>query len=655
MKKFRKTALSTVVVGLLAAAPAFAGNPSDVVMKAPNLNSASAHETYGRFIVTYKNGATARTGAQISSSMNAALTHAGVQAKGGAVSASFLRHQASGSTLIKTSRKLDRAEADAFIRQVSADPNVVSVKADRMMHPIADIRGNMTIPAVPAAKAAPAEFTPDDKYFDQYQWHLHAAAGEQTGFGNTNNGGANVTNAWDLADGAGITIAVIDTGITQHPDVNTELADAGYDFISDAFVSGRDTDDRVAGGWDLGDWTTEEPWLSQCTDAYNPPSDSSFHGTHVASTTGAEITNNGVLGAGIAYNAKVLPIRALGHCGGYTADIADAIIWAAGGHVDGVPDNANPAQVINMSLGGGGACDAETQAAINKATDLGAVVVVAAGNSNADVAQFSPASCNNVITVASTGVTSKRAFYSNYGDKVAIAAPGGGVYAGDNSSGTAVEDGFIWQALNASPTTPGTADEDYVLGTMAGTSQASPHVAGTVALMQSARLEAGLPLLTPAEVRTILTSTAKAPAVAPDSSRKIGAGIVDAYAAVNAAIGADEEPCTGDDCEPTGPVAQALTVNVPVTGVYGDAGSETLYKVDVTAGKVLSLMTYGGSGDASLYVSFGQEPQVDSADAKSLRPGNTETVRFTAPQTGTYYIKVVGNSFYSGLTVVARQ
>src|SRR3546814_2794040 len=108
--------------------------------------------------------------------------------------------------------------------------------------------------------------------------------------------------------------------------------------------------------WDLGDWTTEEPWLSECTNAQNPPDDSSWHGTHVAGTAGAELTNNASGMAGVAYNAKVLPVRVPGHCGGSTSDITDAIIWASGGPVPGVPDNTNVAQVIHLSPRGSGAC-----------------------------------------------------------------------------------------------------------------------------------------------------------------------------------------------------------------------------------------------------------------------------------------------------------
>ncbi|SEK44853.1 serine protease [Pseudoxanthomonas sp. GM95] len=598
----------------------------------------------GRFIITYRDGTTAASNAAtVARGATTALSRAGLSTSGKVASASYLRKLATGAQLVKTSRKLDRVEAEAFMRQIAADPNVVSVQADVLRRPVRDIQA--------PASLKPATFTPSDTYYSAYQWHLKAPDGTATVDGVSNVGGSNVNNAWDLADGSGITIAVLDTGITTHVDVDTSLGDAGYDFITDSLVSGRATDGRVAGGWDTGDWTTEEPWLSACTDASNPPSESSWHGTHVAGTAGAELTNNARGMAGVAYNAKVLPVRVLGHCGGYDSDIADAIIWAAGGAVDGVPANTHPAQVINLSLGGSGVCTAadETGKAVAQANALGAAVVVSAGNSNANAANFSPASCPGVITVASTGITSKRAYYSNYGISVEIAAPGGGIYANDGSSGTPVDDGFVWQGLNSGATTPVANDTTY--NGYAGTSQAAPHVSGVVALMQGARLDAGLALLTPTEVVTLLQSSAHTPVVAPTSGREIGAGIVDANAAVQAAIAF--VPCD-PETETCGPVATPLVNKANVT-VAGTAGSETLYSFEAVAGKTLSFITLGGTGNLSMYVSYDKEPTSTSFDAKSTRAGNNETVRFTAPKAGTYYIKLVGTTGYSRVTLTARQ
>jgi serine protease len=501
-----------------------------------NISSLQAGGHYDRFIVTYRDGSTERTNrAAMLQNVNAAISRAGLQHAGAgvgirstALGASFQRKLAIGADLVHTSRKLNQAEAAALIQQIATDPAVLDVSPDVLRHPVRDI-------AAPTA-LQPATFTPSDSYYGPYQWDLKEPNGTTTYFGDANMGGTSVNDAWDLADGTGTVIAVLDTGITSHVDVDTSLADAGYDFITDAFVSGRATDGRVSGGWDTGDWTTTEPWLSQCTDANNPPENSSWHGTHVASTSGAERTNNARGMAGIAYNAKVLPVRVLGHCGGYDSDISDAIVWAAGGHVDGVPDNTHPAQVINLSLGGSGKCKAKdpTGLAVAQANKLGAVVVVAAGNSDADAANFSPASCPGVITVAATGITSRRAFYSNYGHDVEIAAPGGGIYQDDASSGAQSYDGFIWQALNSGTTTPVPNSTGY--GGYAGTSQATPHVAGTVALMQSARGAAGMAPLKPSQVLDILQATAYTPTVTAPGNRYIGAGILDANAAVHAAV-----------------------------------------------------------------------------------------------------------------------
>src|SRR3546814_13065194 len=104
--------------------------------------------------------------------------------------------------------------------------------------------------------------------------------------------------------------------------------------------------------WDLGDWTTEEPWLSECTNVQNPPDDSSWHGTHVAGPAGAELTNNASGMAGVAYNAKVLPVRVLGHCGGYTSHITDRAHCASGGQGPGVPATTTVPPVTNLSPGG---------------------------------------------------------------------------------------------------------------------------------------------------------------------------------------------------------------------------------------------------------------------------------------------------------------
>jgi serine protease len=318
LRSLRPGALAAALV--MAALPLSATTTSSPVLawSAPFFGAGKLDQKFDRFIVVYKDGSTERSSSAAAlQNVAAAVSRAGLdratKTSGGTelapLAVHYKRKLATGADLLRTSRKLSQAEASALMAQIAADPAVVHVQPDYKMYAVKDL-------ASPASVQT-AGFTPDDPYYAKYQWHFSHPIG-----------GANVDNAWDLADGSGITVAVLDTGITHHQDLDLSLADAGYDFIDDAFVSGRAADGRVPGGWDTGDWTTTEPWLSECTDSNNPPDASSWHGTHVSGTI-AELTNNAEGMAGIAYGAKVLPIRVLGHCGGYTSDIADAIEWAS--------------------------------------------------------------------------------------------------------------------------------------------------------------------------------------------------------------------------------------------------------------------------------------------------------------------------------------
>ena len=622
--------LAVAVTAVLAVGTANAAGKAIKSSVAAPQASADAQLPFTRFIVEYKDGTRANRDAVVAG-VNTAISRSGLASAKQATRATYVRKLATGHELVRLSRGVDKVEAEALMRQIAADPNVKSVSVDRLRQ-------------IATAPVQPMAYTPNDPNID-WQWHMLPADGSDTFDGGPNRGGMNAPGGWDLSDGTGVVVAVLDTGVTAHPDMDTSMADAGYDFITDTLVSGRPTTERVPGGWDLGDWTINYPGASTCQQR-----NSSWHGTHVAGSAGAQKTDNGVGVTGVAYGAKHIPVRVLGHCGGLESDIADAIIWAAGGEVAGVPMNQNPAHVINLSLGGTGPCSSTEAAAVAKANELGAIVVVAAGNSNQDVSNFSPANCPGVVTVASNGVTSRRAYYSNYGDGIDISAPGGGVYANDGSSGTQIDDGFVWQARNPSTTTPTPLAQitGVPIGGSAGTSQASPHVAGVIALMQSARMEADLPLLDTDEAIAILRRTATPFAVAPVANRAIGPGVLNAGAAVLAAI---EPPCETDCAPPATPISNA----VPVRALSGTAGGETLYSIEVPAGVSgpLSITTTGGSGDVSLHVSVGEAP-ADSGMWNSSRPGNAETIRINAPAAGTYYIKLKGVRAYSNVTLQAR-
>jgi len=628
---------SLLALAIAAAMPfaASAAQPNLSVRDVALTPAQSQSDPVRRIIVNYREGSLARINPAVATAgINRALSRSGISVSafnGGGVS--HLRKLGTGHDLFNLPASVDRATANAIMSQIAAQRDVVSVEVDEIMRRT----------ATPVIRPSAA---PNDAYYLGWNWHFQKPDGNtDSNSALQNRGGANVADAWDLADGTGITVAVLDTGITEHPDLDTSLGDAGYDFIVDGWVSGRGTDGRAQGGWDLGDWTWEYP---------NPPSwctaifdDSSWHGTHVAATVGAELTNNAAGMAGIAYNAKVLPVRVLGHCGGNLSDIADAIVWASGGSVAGVPANANPAHVINMSLGGGGACTANSVmgAAIADAMTRGTVVVVAAGNSSADAANYQPASCPGAISVAATGITSARAGYSNFGQRVDISAPGGGGNPDGNPGG------YIWQAWNFGLTTPTPVgdldiDNDYI--GMVGTSMASPHVAGIVALMQSARLEAGLDLLTRDEVLAYMQQTVTPFTITPPAAQPIGPGIVNAAAAVARAL------CVGDECTPAAPPATPILNKNPITKLEG---GDLVFVLDVPAGVTgaLSIITSGGSGDLSLYVNKDDAPEeVADWDRKSTRRGNSETVRIFNPAQGEYYIRLVGQPRnFSGVTLRA--
>lgn len=288
---------------------------------------------------------------------------------------------------------------------------------------------------------------PNDPAYTQ-QWNLRSI---------------NIEQAWDETKGEGVTIAVIDTGVTKVPDFDQTEFVEGYDFVNNK-VDAQD---------DVG------------------------HGTHVAGTI-AQSTNNNYGVAGIAYQAKIMPLKVLGVNGGTVADIAEAIRFAAD----------NKADVINMSLGGGG--DSQLmQDAIKYAHDKGVVIIAAAGNENRNSASF-PARYPQVISVSATDSIGEKAPYSNFGAGVDISAPGG------SETGKIIQETITGE--NKQPTFVG----------FQGTSMAAPHVAGVAALIKSTGIK------NPDEVRDILVKSARK--IEKDPLNHYGAGQLDAAQGVKLAL-----------------------------------------------------------------------------------------------------------------------
>ena len=379
--------------------------------------------------------------------------------------------------------------------------------------------------------------------------------------------GASLPGAWDVTTGSGsVTVGVIDTGYRPHADLAGRFV-SGYDFIGDPLVA-NDGGGRDADASDPGDWITSAENASGYFKGCGTRN-SSWHGTHVSGTIGAA-SNNALGVAGINWVSHVQPLRVLGKCGGYTSDIADAIRWAAGLSVAGVPANPTPDDVVNLSLGGGGACGSTFQSAIDAAVAAGTVVVVAAGNSNADASGFSPANCNNVITVAATGHTGSRAYYSNYGASVEIAAPGGDALLGKT----------ILSTLNTGTTTPVASPQGDTYANYQGTSMATPHVVGVVSLMLSVN-----PSLTPSQVVSMLQATATPfPAGSSCTTSTCGAGIVNAAAAVAQANGGGG-PTPPGAFGKTAPANLASVAGTSTTLQWGSSSGAAsfAYCVDTTA------------------------------------------------------------------------
>ncbi|MFE0600487.1 S8 family serine peptidase [Streptomyces sp. NPDC058871] len=486
------------------------------------------------------------------SSNSAAAADAAAKGKKAGKKAKFDRRLGTGAALVNLGGTVAPTEAADVMAQFRADPDVAYVEPD--------------------TRAYATAVTPNDTEYAK-QWDLFESTA-----------GMNVPAAWDKTTGSGVTVAVIDTGYVAHSDVAPNIV-PGYDFISSATYA-RDGGGRDSNPADEGDWNATDGECGVGSRASN----SSWHGTHVAGTIAAA-TNNSKGVAGIAYNAKIQPVRVLGKCGGSTSDIVDAITWASGGSVAGVPANATPAKVINMSLGGPGACGTSYQNAINAAVARGTTVVVAAGNSNDDAAGYSPASCNNVINVAASNRAGDRSYYSNYGSIIDIAAPGGETRRATDTPGTVTTpENAILSTLNAGTTTPGAE----LYKPYQGTSMAAPHIAGLAALMKSAN-----PALTPAQIETAIKNNARP--LAGTCTGGCGAGLADAAATVAAVTSTPTGTYFANTADYA--ISDYTTVESPITvsGVTGNAPSALKVGVNIVHTYIGDLKVDLIAPDGSVY------------------------------------------------------
>ena len=352
--------------------------------------------------------------------------------------------------LYNLAKKRDSYKKGAFTVYTTPNPHAV---ANLLKHEQGVVYAEQN------AYAYATAFVPNDTYYG-YQWDMRRIGMEQ---------------AWTVSQGAGVVVAVVDTGVRQSlEDLAETNFTAGYDFVN------GDTD----------------------------PTDDEGHGSHVCGTI-AQSTNNGIGVAGIAYEATIMPVKVLDKTGsGSYTDIADGIDWAAD----------HGAAVINMSLGGSTDL-AVLHDACDYAWNKGVVIVVAAGNAASSAPQY-PAAYPVCISVTATDSLDRLASYSSYGETVDIAAPGGDSNDsnGDGYSDMILQNTFVRRT------------EGYYF--FAGTSMAAPHVSGVAALVKAVN-----PSLSNSQIRAILEDNAEDLGTS-GWDQYYGNGLVDAAAPVAAAGGA---------------------------------------------------------------------------------------------------------------------
>jgi serine protease len=354
-------------------------------------------------------------------------------------------------------------------------------EAQRLMQ---RLRSRPDVQWVAANVREPLLQAPSDPLFTQ-QWWLHAASGSSGNvLADRLRGVPGFLRAWQAGPTAAVpgpaptVVAVLDTGITDHPDLLGRVL-PGHDFVTDsAFANdgnGRDTDASDPGDGVSTSDQADSRFAACAVQA------SSWHGSIIAGLIAAN-SDNAVGVAGINTQARVLPVRVAGKCGAAVADIVDGMRWAAGLPVAGAPPNAHPARIVNISFGGSAACGPEYQTAVDELRAAGVVVVAAAGNEHGAVSR--PASCPGVVGVAALNRDGFKTSYSNFG--AALASHGLATVGGDDDSsgawGPLLADSGLVTLWNDGARGPGQAE----YAALFGTSFAAPLVSGTLSLMLSA-------------------------------------------------------------------------------------------------------------------------------------------------------------------------
>jgi serine protease len=511
------TLASALAVAWLAALPAQAGDKS---VRAGAATAASAPaavkpEPVSRLIIRYRDGikgaavGVATPGAERAEAQAVVSRSA---ARAGAPPLQYLKSISPQMQVVALDQSISAAEAQALMQRLRADPAVLDV--------MVDLRARKH--AVPN----------DPSFTNGDQWHLRSPSEVS--------GGINAVAAWSRSIGTGVVIAVLDGGYTEHADLRLNIL-PGYDFVSadpnnsvqarasQPFWTANDGNGRDAFALDPGDWVTGADVAAGLCDREE---DSTWHGTHVAGLAAA-VGNNNLSGLGVAYGAKILPVRVLGRCGGDVSDILAGARWAAGLPVPGVPANPNPAKIIGLSLGFAGTCNATIQSTLDEVRATGASVIASSGNDGNTVISV-PANCAGVLAVTAHTREGDVADYASVGRNVRISAPGGGFNTWLPERPGSPR-GMVTTG-NSGITRPA----GDITSSLQGTSMAVPQVAGVLALLASAR-----PDLPMGRLEALMIDNARPfpagtyCAVNPDNLARgfCGSGLLDAKAAVDAALG----------------------------------------------------------------------------------------------------------------------
>lgn len=543
-------------------------------------------------------------------------------------SGSSLMAQSGGERMQRMGQRLGLNIGDG--RQIGARTHVATMSGRTSAALAAELAQQADVEyAVVDQRRKALEVTPNDPLFasgqsspypTDGQWYAHTADATLVS-------AINAPAAWARSTGSGsLVVAVVDTGVRyDHADLAAKLL-PGYNFISEAAIAGNTTG-RSSDASDLGDYLTssEISANSSVFSGCSAQAASSWHGTVVSGIIGAD-THNGVGVAGVGWNVKILPVRVLGKCGGYDSDIIAGMRWAAGLSVSGVPANPNPARVINLSLGATGTCSQAYLEAVSEITTAGALVVAAAGNESTTTG--TPANCTGVVGVAALRHVGTKAGYSSLGSAVAISAPGGNCV---NSTGSCSY-GFV-STTNSGTTTPvadASGGSTYTDASSAevGTSFSAPLVSATAALMFSAQ-----PTLTPAQATALLKSSARA---FPTTGGTSGIGQCRTPGRSNGST-QDECYCTTSTCG-AGMLDAGAAVAAALGTVTGPSASIAVSPASPVAGQAVTLSAAGSQAGSSSIASYQWSLASGGGIVTSLSAATGQTVTATPSAAGTFSV-----------------